>query len=126
MTDTEEKQLFAACLGAMAEWLQDGGRLTFRLEQVLRAGQGDVVPGDPYQELVPDRHLDKVQRTKKAIELLRERGRLTSGELAKVSYCDPETARLTLSGMAARGVVRRLGEKKQSHYIPGPRFPALG
>lgn len=126
MTNEEERLLLVATLRALADHLENGGRLTFYLSQVLKAGEGDVLPGEPYHELVPGRQLDRVERTKKALELLKEQGRLTSGQLARVSYCDPETARITLSALAARGVVRRLGVKRATHYIPGPRFQALG
>jgi len=126
MTNEEERGLLVATLRALADHLEQGGRLTFYLSQILRAGEGDLLPGDPLAELVPDRHLDKVQRTKKALELVREQGRLSSGQLARVSYCDPETARTTLSALAARGVLRRLGQKRQTHYIPGPRWDSLG
>jgi hypothetical protein len=124
MNDDADRALCAAVLDAVGVWLVGGGNLAAELGRVIGAANGDVLPSDPLARLVPTRKLDDLQRRGLAVELVRKNGRLQSGELARLSFCDPESARLTLSAMVRQRLLRRVGEKRASCYIPGAMFPS--
>jgi len=119
----EKRALVAAILRTLADHVEKGGDLVGDLEDLARAARGDVMPGDPRPVAIPTRAIDAVQRRSLALALIRDRGRLTSGELARAAFCSDETARLTLGDLTRRGVLVRRGMKRAAHYLPGDRFP---
>lgn len=120
------RALVAAILRAVADYVERGGDLVGRLDALVKTAKGDVLPGDPRPIAIPPRAIDAVERRGIALALVRDRGRLTSGELARAAYCDPETARLTLGDLTRKGILARRGAKRGAHYLPGPRFDRLG
>ena len=126
MTNDETRAVVAATLRTLADHVEKGGDLAGDLGNLARAARGDVMPGDPRPVAIPTRAIDAVQRRGLALDLVRARGRLTSGELAKAAYCSDETARLTLGDLTRRGVLVRRGLKRAAHYLPGDRFPRAG
>ena len=119
----EKRALMAAILRTLADHVEKGGDLVGDLDALVKAAKGDVLPGDPCPVAIPTRTIDAVQRRGLALNLVRDRGRLTSGELARAAFCSDETARLTLGDLTRRGVLVRRGMKRAAHYLPGDRFP---
>ena len=74
-----ERALFAAVLGVLAEYakgnLED---LAGRLAELVDAAQGDGLPGGR-DMAIPPRQLDATQRRGVIVNVLRSKGRLTSG-----------------------------------------------
>jgi hypothetical protein len=118
--------LFAGALAALADFAKgECGDLVGRLAALVDAAQGGGLPGGRDLAL-PFRQIDAAQRRAVAINTIRTKGRLTSGELAKVTLCADETARLCLRDLALKGVLRRVGRKRAAHYLPGDLFPRAG
>lgn len=126
MTNDERRALAAVVLRAVADFVQNGGDLLGTLAPLVDTARGDLLTGDAGPLAIPTRKLDETARKRAALDYVRDRGRITSGELARLAWCDPETARLALRSLARRGVLVRHGVKRASHYLPGPQFPRAG
>jgi hypothetical protein len=126
MTEAEDRALFVATMRALGDWAEHGGNLAARLADLARAAVGDVLPGEALPIPAPRRKLDDVARRGVALELVRREGRVTSGRLAMAAYCSDETARTTLGALARRGVLRQVGRKRGSMYVPGHAFGQVG
>jgi hypothetical protein len=126
MAETQNQRLAAAILQTVATWTTNGGNLPAMIGQVLAANAGDILPGDGLAHLLPAQRADGVERRGVAVDLIRRHGRVTSGQLAKHSYCSDESARLCLAAMVRGRVLRRVGQFKGTAYIPGVNFPTEG
>ena len=127
MTNNETRALAAAILRAVAAYIeQGGGDLVGTLAPLVDAARGEILTGDAGPLAIPRAKLDQAERKRRAVALVRDRGHITSGELARAAYCSDETARLTLRDLTRRGVLVRRGVKRAAHYLPGVQFPRAG
>jgi hypothetical protein len=54
-----------------------------------------------------------------ALELAREQGRVTNGDLQHQFCCHPETLRQDLAGLCNLGYLEKRGQKRGTFYTPG-------
>lgn len=66
---------------------------------------------------LPDAALTPDQRRDVALNLARERGRVTSGELAQATGTSTETARQDLHELAEQGRLERRGRWRHTRYL---------
>lgn len=122
MTEQEKRTLAAAVLRAVADFEQNGGDLVGSLAPLVDAARGDPLPGTP-AALIPSGKVDEATRKRAAMDYVRAKGRITSGQLAAMTACHPETARLALVDLVGRGVLVKRGDTKATYYRAGPAFP---
>lgn len=127
MTNNETRALAAAILRAVAAYIeQGGGDLVGTLAPLVDAARGEILTGDAGPLAIPRAKLDQAERKRRAVALVRDRGHITSGELARAVFCSDETARVALGDLVRKGVLLRRGQKRGTVYRSGPYFPRAG
>lgn len=108
-----------ACIADYLAAPEDDTDLLGRVGAWLAVARGEVHASDTAGHLAG---LSPIDRRVVLVQLLKERGEITTTELSRASACCPETARLWLRKLAARRVVRAIGAKKGRVYIAGVHF----
>jgi len=122
MSAKRSDKMLGELMAVIADYLdasEDDTDLRGRVRAWLAVATGEVHESDTGGHLAG---LSPIDRRVVLVQLLKERGEITTTELAVRSHCCPETARLWLRKLAARRVVRAIGDKKGRVYIPGVHF----
>lgn len=109
-------------MAVIADYLsagEDDTDLAGRVRCWLEVAEGRVCESDTAGRLAG---LEVVDRRKVLVDLVIAQREITTTQLAKGSAICPETARLFLRKLAARKIMRRLGDKRGARWVASRAF----
>jgi hypothetical protein len=107
------------CVRDYLEAPEDDTDLTGRVVAWLAVARGEVRESDTCGQLAGPA---PVVRDGVLVDLLKERGQITTTQLARGACICAETARLYLRSLARRRIVRKIGDKRGTIYVEGLHF----